>query len=66
MPFGKRFSMYDKISEPKEQRCGRCTGTGTVRERGSSIACKFCAGTGRTITAERLVNAILVRSATTP
>jgi DnaJ-class molecular chaperone len=66
MTFGRRFSTHNKVSEPKDQRCVRCTGTGNVRERGSSIVCKVCAGTGKTITAQRLINSILTRAGTTP
>lgn len=49
MEFGKRFSQYNSRPPPViQQTCVRCCGTGHIRERGSRIACKACAGTGRT------------------
>jgi DnaJ-class molecular chaperone len=61
MVFGKR-SIFNKASEPTDHKCIRCSGTGRIRERGSSIVYKACAGTGKSFTDERLCNGILARS----
>jgi DnaJ-class molecular chaperone len=47
MDFGKRGSTQTARSTPQQQTCLRCYGTGHVRERGSALVCKVCAGTGR-------------------
>jgi len=50
MTFGKRVSMRDARSgrsSTAQQTCARCSGTGSVVERGVRIACKPCKGTGK-------------------
>ena len=48
MTFGKRFSIHNnRVAPAVQQTCVRCCGTGHVRERGSRIICKACAGAGR-------------------
>jgi DnaJ-class molecular chaperone len=49
MEFGKRrFSMHnDRVPTVIQETCVRCCGTGRIRERGTRIICKPCAGTGR-------------------
>jgi len=46
MKFGKRFSIHNKPVAP-QQICKRCQGTCRVRERGNSIICRVCVGTGK-------------------
>ena len=47
MTFGKRFSEHSRRPPVLvQQTCERCSGTGQIRERGSTIVCKVCAGTG--------------------
>jgi DnaJ-class molecular chaperone len=46
--FGRRFSAHNKRPAPVlRQTCERCCGTGHIRERGTRIVCKACAGSGR-------------------
>ena len=48
MVFGKRVPMNNNRKSPViKQTCGRCRGTGWVRERGSQIVCNRCNGTGK-------------------
>jgi DnaJ-class molecular chaperone len=47
MAFGKRFSIFNLETRVQSETCVRCKGTGRVRERGSTIVCKPCCGTGR-------------------
>ena len=64
MTFGKRFSSHNNRPPPVILRtCERCLGSGRIKERGSRIVCKACAGVGRAVAAERVCNDILARSA---
>jgi DnaJ-class molecular chaperone len=48
MSFGTRVSIRQPgPAVARKETCTRCYGTGWVRERGSKIVCKPCAGTGR-------------------
>jgi DnaJ-class molecular chaperone len=49
MEFGKRLPVDhpDRKSEPAQETCVRCCGTGHVRERGNRFRCKICGGSGR-------------------
>jgi DnaJ-class molecular chaperone len=48
MQFGKRFSVHNNRPAPVlEQNCQKCFGTGRVRERGTKILCRVCAGRGK-------------------
>ena len=58
MAFGKRTSMSYNASKSQD-RCVRCTGTGRIKQDGSSIVCRSCAGTGKTTTARRLLTQFL-------
>ncbi len=49
--FGKRVPTNEAVAVAvavavAANTCAKCRGTGRVRERGSPIVCKACAGTG--------------------